>query len=146
VSAATARRPVTRHRLAVRMRHVPAALAGSAAVALLGALAGYLLAGPAQAAGVAAGVGLVTASYLVSSLVVAWADAVDPHLVLPVGLGSYVLKFVLLFVVMAAIVGTGWAGTAAMGLGVIVGVVGWTSAQLWWTLRARIPYVQIDPD
>ena len=137
---------MTRTRLAVRLRHVPAALAGVAVVAGLGALGGALLGGPAAAAGVAAGVGLVTLSYLISSLVIAWADAVNPQLVLPVGLASYALKFLILFVVMSAIVATGWAGTAPMGIGIIVGVIGWTSAQMWWTLRARIPYVQIDPD
>jgi hypothetical protein len=127
-----------------RMRHLPTALLASAAVALGAALVGWLAAGPAAAAGVAAGVALVAASYVVSSLTIAWADAVNPRLILPVGLGSYLIKFALLFAVMLAIVRTGWAGTVPMGIGVIVGAVGWTAAQLWWLLRAKLPYVEME--
>jgi hypothetical protein len=118
-----------------RLRHVPVALAVSGVVLVVAAVVGWLSAGGAGAAGAAAGVGLVVVSYLVSSLAIAWADAVSPRLVLPVGLATYVTKIVLLGVAMLAVVGTGWAGTAAMGISIIPGVVGWTGAILWWTLR-----------
>jgi phosphotransferase system glucose/maltose/N-acetylglucosamine-specific IIC component len=117
------------------MEHVPLALAVSGGVLVLAAAVGWLAQSGAGAAGAAAGVALVVVSYLVSSVVVAWADSISPQLVLPVGLGTYITKFVLLGLVMLAVVQTGWDGTTAMGLAIIPGVVGWTGANVWWALR-----------
>jgi hypothetical protein len=119
----------------MRMRHVPVALAVSGVVLVLAAAVGWLAQGGPAALGAAAGVALVVVSYLVSSVVVAWADSVSPQLVLPFGLMTYIVKFLLLGLVMLAVVGTGWDGTAAMGLAIIPGVVGWTGANVWWALR-----------
>jgi hypothetical protein len=118
-----------------RLGHVPLALAVSAVVLALSTVVGWVAQGGAGAAGAAAGVALVVVSYLVSSVVVAWADSVSPQLVLPFGLATYLTKIVLLGLVMLAVVGTGWDGTAAMGLAIIPGVVGWTGANVWWALR-----------
>jgi ATP synthase protein I len=117
------------------MGHVPLALAVSAGVLMLSALVGWLGGDAAGAAGAAAGVALVVVSYLVSSVVVAWADSVSPRLVLPFGLASYITKIVVLGLVMLAVVRTGWDGTAAMGLAIIAGVVGWTAANIWWAVH-----------
>jgi len=118
-----------------RMGHVPVALAVSGLVLVLAAAVGWLAGDGAAAAGATAGVALVAASYLVSSAVIAWADSVNPRLVLPVGLATYVTKIILLGLVMLAVVGTGWPGTAAMGISIIPAVAGWTGATLWWALR-----------
>ena len=85
---------------------------------------------------------LVTAaSYTLSTLVLAWADAVDPQLVLPFGLGLYVAKFTLLGVVMVAWrrpAGPGWSRSASASS---PGVVVWTGVHIWWlaTVHARRP-------
>jgi hypothetical protein len=118
-----------------RLRQVPLALAVSGVVLVVAAAVGWLAQGAAGALGAAAGVALVAVSYLVSSAVVAWVDSVNPRLLLPVGLTTYVTKFVLLGVAMVAVVNTGWEGTTAMGLAIIPGVVGWTTANVWWALR-----------
>jgi hypothetical protein len=118
-----------------RLGHVPLALAVSGVVLVLAVVVGWLLRGGAGAAGAAAGVALVVVSYLVSSVVVAWADSISPQLVLPFGLATYVTKIVLLGLVMLAVVQTGWEGTVAMGLAIIPGVVGWTGANVWWALH-----------
>lgn len=118
-----------------RLGHVPLALAVSGAVLVLAVVVGWLARGGAGAAGAAAGVTLVVVSYLVSSVVVAWADSISPQLVLPFGLATYVTKIVLLGLVMLAVVQTGWDGTAAMGLAIIPGVVGWTGANIWWAVH-----------
>jgi ATP synthase protein I len=127
-----------------RLTHLPSGLAASAVLLVLGVVLGGLLGGPAGAAGAVAGVALVAASYTVSSLVIAWADAVHPRLIMPVGLFTYVLKFTVIGLVMAAIAGSGWAGLPAMGVGIITAALGWTTAQAVWTWRARIPYVDIN--
>jgi hypothetical protein len=127
-----------------RLRHLPSGLIASAVLLVVGAVLGGLLRGGAGAAGAAAGVLLVAASYTVSSLVIAWADAVRPALIMPVGLLTYAVKFTLIGILMWVVAGTGWAGLPAMGVGVIAGALGWTTAQAVWTWRARIPYVEID--
>lgn len=128
-----------------RLPHLRAGLVTTAVLLLLGLLVGGLLAGGAGAAGAAAGVGLIAASYVISSVVLAWADSVDPRLVLPVGLGTYVAKFILIGIVMAVIAASEWSGLGAMGVAIIVTVLGWTIVQSVWVWRARIPYVEIPP-
>ncbi len=127
-----------------RLRHLPSGLVASAVLLVLGVVLGVMLRGGAGAAGAAAGVLLVAASYTVSSLVIAWADSVRPALIMPIGLLAYAVKFTLIGVLMAVIAGTGWTGLPAMGVGVIAGALGWTTAQAVWTWRARIPYLEID--
>lgn len=124
-----------------RLRHLPAGLAASAVVLVVGVVAGALARGGSAAAGAAVGVLLVAASYSLSSLVIAWADRVEPRLVLPVGLFTYVIKFTVIGVVMYVVAGSGWSGLPAMGIALIAAVFAWMLAQSWWTWHARIPYV-----
>lgn len=105
-------------------------------VAVLGGIVGYLVTGAAGAIGAIAGVALVMVSYLVSTLAIAWADSVDPQLVLAVGLSVYVVKFTALGLAMVAILQADWSGTVPMAWGIAAGVVAWTAAQIWWTVRA----------
>lgn len=132
-------------RVRKRLPHLRIGLAASAVLLAVGLVAGWFAAGGAGAGGAAAGVGLVAASYVISSVALAWADSVNPRLVLPVGLGTYVAKFTAIGLVMAAIAQTQWAGLPAMGIAIIVTALGWTSAQAVWVWRARIPYVEIEP-
>jgi len=127
-----------------RLTHLPSGLLASAALLVVGVVLGALLRGGAGAAGAAAGVGLVAASYTVSSLVIAWVDKIDPRLVLPVGLGTYVAKFTTLGVLMAVLSASHWAGLTAMGVAIITTALGWSIAQAVWTWRARIPYVEMN--
>jgi hypothetical protein len=111
----------------------------SAVVLAAAAIAGWLARGNAGAAGAAVGVGVVTLSYTMSTVLIAWADSLSPQLVLPFGLGAYVAKFSLFGGLMILIGGTGWAGLVPMAWGIVAGVVGWTAAQIWWiaTVRTR---------
>jgi hypothetical protein len=91
-----------------------------------------------------AGVALVVASYVVSSLAVAWADTVHPQLVMAVGLTTYAVKFTLLGAGLLAALSFDWAGLPAMAVAMAVAVLVWVTAQVWWTWRARLPYVEIE--
>lgn len=128
--------PADRH---WRLRHLPVLLVVSAALAVAAAFVGWLTAGGAGAAGAAIGVGIVTVSYTLSTLVIAWADSISPQLVLPFGLAMYAAKFSVFGVLMAAVAATGWAGLVPFGVGVVVGVVGWTAAQIWWIVTVHAP-------
>lgn len=140
----TAKPAAMRPGLRRRLRHLPAGLVASAAVAALGVVVGAVVGGAAAAAGALAGVALVAASYTVSSVVIAWADSIDPRLIMPVGLMTYVFKFTVIGLVMWVIAGTAWSGLKPMGVTIMVTALGWTIAQAWWTWHARIAYVELD--
>lgn len=116
----------------------------SAALLPVAVLLATVARGTAGAAGAIAGVALVVVSYLISGVSVAWADSVNPRLIMPVGLMTYAVKVVILGVVMAAIAATGWSGLGPMGATIIAAVFVWTGAHLVWAVRAPLPYV--DPE
>jgi hypothetical protein len=142
-----ARCVTTSERASWRLAHLPILLAVTGGVLGIAAVLGWLAAGAAGAVGAASGVGVAGASYLLSTLVIAWADTVNPQLVLPFGLMMYVVKFTLLGVVMVAVLASDWPGQVPMGWGVAAGVVGWTGAQIWWVVRhpPRLLYQPPDP-
>jgi hypothetical protein len=127
-----------------RLRHLPVPLMVSAALLVLAVVVGWAVDGRAGAAGGAVGVLLVAASYVFSSVVLAWADSVHPKLVLTVGLVTYAFKFALLGVALFAVSGSGWAGLRMMAVGIMAATVAWVTAQVWWTAKAKIPYVEIE--
>ena len=135
---------LTRRALAKRLTHLPMALAASGLLLVIAVLVGWLARGASGAAGAAAGVGLVIVSYVLSSLVIASVDTINPQLLLPVGLAAYAVKFVIIGLVMWAISASGWDGLVPMGVAIIVAVLVWTAAQSVWTYRAKILYA--DPD
>jgi hypothetical protein len=125
------------------MNHLPVGLKVSAVIFVLTVAGGAVFGGLTGALGAAAGVGIVVASFTVSSLVIAWADSVHPTLVLPVGMFTYIIKFTAIGFAMAAVVASGWDGLTALGVGVAVATIGWATAQAWWVWHARIPYVDV---
>jgi hypothetical protein len=125
------------------MNHLPVGLKVSAVIFVVTVAGAAVFSGLNGALGAAAGVGIVVASFTVSSLVIAWADSVHPTLVLPVGMFAYILKFTAIGFAMAAIVASGWNGLAALGVGVAVATIGWATAQAWWVWHAKIPYVDV---
>ncbi|HEY0699654.1 MAG TPA: hypothetical protein VGD43_17790 [Micromonospora sp.] len=123
------------------MRHLPVLLIASAVLMVVAAAVGGLTRGGAGAAGAAAGVGVVVFSYTLTTVMLAWADATNPQLVMPFGLALYATKFTLFGVVMAAVASTGWPGLVPLAFGVCVGVLVWTGTHVWWlvTVHARRP-------
>ncbi len=118
-----------------RVEHLPFLSAVSFALLMCAASVGFLVDGTTAAVGAAAGVALVTVSFTMSTLVIAWADTVRPALLMPLGLATYVVKYALLGVIMVLVINSGWPGRAALGWGVIAGVLGWTAVQVWWVAR-----------
>jgi len=126
-----------------RLGHLPRALAVTGVALVIATIIGYAVSGWAGAAGGAAGVALVIASYLVTAVITAWTDAKRRDMLLAVGVGTYIVKFSILGVVLYSVSESGWPGVPAMAMGIIVGVVAWTGAQIWYYRTARIPYVEI---
>lgn len=122
-----------------RVAHLPFLSAVAGALMLCAASVGFLTGGPASAVGAAMGVLIVTISYTMSTLVIAWADTVRPALLMPMALLTYVLKYSVLGVVLAYGVSSDWTGKSALGWGIVSGVVVWTAVQAWWFTRIRPP-------
>lgn len=120
-----------------RLEHLPFLSAVSAALLLCAASVGFLTDGPAAALGAALGVLIVTVSYTISTLVLAWADMTRPAMMLPLGLMTYVVKYTAFGVILAFGVSADWQGRTAVALGIIAGVVVWTGVQAWWLTRRR---------
>ena len=118
-----------------RIEHLPLLSAVSTALLLCAASAGFLTGGPDAAVGAAAGVLVVTVSFTMTTLVIAWADTVRPALLLPLGMLTYVVKYSLLGVILAVGVTIRWPGWTAFGIGIVAGVVVWTGVQAWWVHR-----------
>ncbi|WP_307834222.1 hypothetical protein [Paractinoplanes lichenicola] len=122
-----------------RVAHLPFLSAVSFALLLFAASIGFVTGGPASALGASAGVMIVTVSFTMSTLVIAWADTVRPALLMPLALFTYVLKYGALGVVLAYGVSTTWPGKNALGYGIVAGVVVWTAVQAWWFHRVSRP-------
>jgi hypothetical protein len=122
-----------------RVAHLPFLTAVSFALLLFAASAGFLSGGAPSALGAALGVLIVTISYTMSTLVIAWADTVRPALLMPLAMLTYVLKCVVLGVVLAYGVNSAWTGKIALGWGVAAGVIAWTGVQAWWFTKAHPP-------
>ncbi|MFG2164174.1 hypothetical protein [Micromonospora chersina] len=122
-----------------RLRHLPVLVIASVLLAAVAAVTGGLVRGADGAVGAAAGVAVTAASYTLTTVVLAWADARDPQLVLPFGLGLYIAKMTLLAGVMVLVGATGWAGLIPFCLGIAAGVLVWTGVHIWWlaTVHAR---------
>jgi len=113
------------------------AMIATLVVGVLAAIAGAVLQGSPGAVGAAGGVALVIVSYAVSTLIIAWVDRVNRNMLMVVGMTTYAVKFLLLFLLVGWVATQGWIGTKAMGLGVVAGVLTWTTAQIWWTSKAK---------
>jgi hypothetical protein len=118
-----------------RLRHLPTLLVTSAVVIAVAAVVGGVTRGGAGAAGAAIGVALPSASFTLSTVVLAWADAQNPRLVLPFGVGLYVMKYSLLGGVMILVGASDWPGLLPFGWGVAAGIVAWTGVHIWWLTR-----------
>jgi hypothetical protein len=121
-----------------RVEHLPFLTAFSVALMICAASVGFFAGGADAAVGAAAGVGVVTVSFTMTTLVFAWADTVRPALVLPLGLLTYVVKYALLGVIMVFVISSEWPGRLAMGWGIVAGVLGWTAVQIWWVARTSL--------
>ena len=118
-----------------RIEHLPFVTAVGVALVLCAASAGLLAGGPAAALGAAAGVLVVTVGVTLTTLTIAWADAIRPELVMPAGLGIFLTKYALIVLLLFSVSSIGWDGFRPMIWGVAAGSVLLTGVQAWWLTR-----------
>jgi hypothetical protein len=117
------------------------ALVSAALTAVAAPVAG-LLAGWDDAAGVLVGALVVTAFFVVSGVVVAWAGRVNDAFTLPAALGAFFVKALVLFAVLNALPEEGWLDRLTLAWTVIVGALLWSAVHLRWVWTRPLYYVQ----
>ncbi|WP_432835788.1 hypothetical protein [Dactylosporangium sp. CA-092794] len=126
-----------------RLQHLPAGLIAMAVVLVVTVPIALWRDGWVGVAGDLAGVGLVAASYSVSSLIIAATDLKARQLLMPVALATYIVKFTIIGLAMWVVASAGWGGLRWLGAAVIIAVVAWMAAHSVWVWRAKIPYVEV---
>ena len=111
------------------------------AVALVAALVTGLLAGWEDALGVILGAGIVTAFFVASGVVIAWAGRIDDTFTLPAALGMFFVKAVVLFAVLNALPDEGWLDRRTLAWAVVAGALLWSAVQLRWVWTRQLYYV-----
>lgn len=112
------------------------AVAAGIGAALTGVLAGW-----PDAVGVLVGAALVTAFFVLSGVVIAWAGKIDDTFTLPAAMGMFFVKALVLFAVMNALPDDGWLDRRTLAWAVIVGALLWSAVQLRWVWTRQIFYV-----
>ena len=104
-----------------------------AVVAIVGGIAAGLSYQASNGVGFAAGVTLAAGSFLLSALVIAWADVAARHLILPIGLMTYAFKITLIGMVVFGVARRDWPGFTGLLWGIAVGTAVWVVVQAVWT-------------
>jgi hypothetical protein len=123
--------------------HVRAGVVATGVLAVIGVPLAWLVRDARAAAWVLAGLALVVAFFSVSAYAVAAAGRVADSLTLPVALGTYLIKVIVLGVVLVAVRDQPWLDPKAFGLSIVAGTVTWTvvHARRVWTT----PVYYVDP-
>lgn len=123
------------------LSHVKAGLKVTGLLALVGAPLAWLVRDARAAAWVLAGLAVVVVFFSVSAYAVAAAGRVSDSLTLPVALGTYLIKVVLLAVLLVAVRDQPWLDPRAFGLSVAAGTFAWTAVHARRVWTGQIYYV-----
>jgi hypothetical protein len=123
------------------LSHVRAGLVTTAVLAAVGAPVAWLVRDGRAAAWVLAGLAIVAAFFSVGAYAVAAAGRVADSLTLPVALGTYLIKVLLLGVLLVSLRDRPWLDPRPFGLAIAAGTLAWTvvHARRVWT--AKLYYV-----
>jgi ATP synthase protein I len=123
----------------VRRSAVLAAAAGAIMIALSG-----ILGGAKGLLGAVLGVALVAVFFAISVLAVRRAARVSPQAMMMTAILTYLFKIVILLVLVARFGTTTAFNGRCFGLTAIACILVWSGAQIMWSLRLKVPYVEPD--
>jgi hypothetical protein len=123
------------------LSHVKAGLVTTGVLALVGAPLAWLVRDARAAAWVLAGLTVVALFFSVSAYAVAAAGRVADSLTLPVALGTYLIKVVLLGLLLVTLRDRSWLDPKAFGLAVVAGTFAWTGVHARRVWTGHIYYV-----
>jgi ATP synthase protein I len=118
----------------------------TAPVALLMIVLGAVLAGTKGLLGAALGVALVIAFFGISVLVVGRAARVSPQAMMVAAIATYLGKILVLLVLVGQFQDSTAFNPRLFGLTAIVCVLAYSAAQIIWSIRLKMLYVEPDRD
>ena len=118
----------------------------TAPVALLMIVLGAILGGSKGLIGAALGVGLVIVFFGISVLVVGRAAKVSPQAMMIAAIATYLAKIIVLLVLVGIFQDSTAFNGRFFGLTVIVCVLAYSAAQMVWSMRLKMLYVEPDRD
>jgi ATP synthase protein I len=124
-----------------RRSAVFAAAAGAIMIALSG-----ILGGVKGLTGAVLGVALVAVFFAISILAVQRAAQVSPQAMMVTALSTYIVKILILMFLVARFGKTTAFNGRLFGLTAIVCILVWSGAQVLWSLRLKVLYVDTDGD
>ena len=119
-----------------------AVVAAGAAVIMI--VLGVLLGGAKGLLGSVLGAALVAVFFAISIAAVSRAEKVSPRAMMITALTTYLVKILALVVVVAKFSNTTAFNGRLFGLTAIVCVLVWTMAQVFWSTRLKVLYVEPD--
>lgn len=126
---------------AIDLRLLRGAALPTAAVAVVALVVSGVLAGGKGVLGAGFGGAVVVGFFAVSLVTVAKAGQILPQAMLPVALGTYVVKLGVLYLLVAAFVDARWMAPKAFAFTVIACTLTWMAAEARFFLTQRILYV-----
>jgi ATP synthase protein I len=116
----------------------------TAPVALLMIVLGAVLGGTKGLIGAALGVALVIAFFGISVLIVGRAAKVSPQVMMAAAVGTFLVKILVLIILIGSFQNSTAFNDKVFGLTVIVCVLAYSAAQIIWSIRLKVPYVEPD--
>jgi ATP synthase protein I len=114
----------------------------TAVVAVIGAAVSWGLVGTKGLLGAVLGVALVAVFFGISVVAVGRAARISPQVMMITAMISYVVKIVVLLVFVVGFANTTVFSTRAFGLTALACILGWCSAQVYWSLKVKFLYVE----
>src|ERR1019366_10575581 len=121
------------------------AVLAAAAGAIMLVLSG-ILGGAKGLVGAALGVALVAVFFALSILAVQRAARVSPQAMMVTALTTYIVKILVLLFLVATFGNTTASNGRLFGLTAIVCILVWSGAQVLWSMRLKVLYVEPDGD
>ncbi|HWG63360.1 MAG TPA: hypothetical protein VG253_16820 [Streptosporangiaceae bacterium] len=116
----------------------------TAAAGFIMVVLGAVFGGSKGFLGALLGVALVAAFFSISVFAVARAARISPQAMMVTALGTYIVKIIALLFLVARFGNTTVFSGLLFGLTAIVCILVWSSAQVVWSLRLKVPYVEPD--
>lgn len=126
----------------VRMARVAALASGAAAPVVLGLA--WWAAGPKGVLGAAFGLVLAIAFFSATLLAVGAAGRVQPELMLPAAVLTFVFKMTVIGLLLFLLRDTTAFDREAFALALVAGTVVYLAAEIRFAMKARVPYVVTD--
>jgi len=121
-----------------------AVVAAGVGAVMVGLAAGF--GGSKALIGAAIGVGLVAVFFGISMIAVGRAARVSPQAMMVTALSTYLIKIVVLLFLVGRFQGSTAFNPRMFGLTAIVCILAYSGAQVMWSMRRKMLYVQPDRD